>query len=48
MLPIELVRYRASGDEVHPAFLEPSSPRYLAVAEALIALAESHVDSTLG
>jgi predicted nuclease of restriction endonuclease-like RecB superfamily len=48
MLPIELVRYRASGDEVQPAYLDPASGRYLGVAEALIALAESHVDSTLG
>src|SRR5262249_48882672 len=48
MLPVELLRYRAAGDEVQPAYVEPASPRYLGVAEALIALAESHVDSTLG
>jgi predicted nuclease of restriction endonuclease-like RecB superfamily len=48
MLPVELLRYRAAGDEVQPAYVDPASPRYLGVAEALIALAESHVDSTLG
>ena len=48
MLPVELLRYRAAGDEVHPAFLDPASPRYLRIAEALIALAESHVGATLG
>jgi predicted nuclease of restriction endonuclease-like RecB superfamily len=48
MLPVELVRYRASGDEVQPAYLDSASVRYLGIAEALIALAESHVDSTLG
>ncbi len=48
MLPVELLRYRAVGDEVQPAVVDPASPRYLQVAEALIALAESHVGSTLG
>ncbi len=48
MLPVELLRYRAAGDEVQPALVDPASPRYLGVAEALIALAESHVGSTLG
>ena len=31
-----------------PAALDPASPRYLRIADALIALAEAHVDSTLG
>src|ERR687886_796491 len=48
MLPIALVRYRAAGDEVQPAYLETTSARYLGIADALIALAESHVGSTLG
>jgi predicted nuclease of restriction endonuclease-like RecB superfamily len=48
VLPVELVRYRAAGDEVQPALLDPASPRYLRIADALIALAESHVGSTLG
>jgi predicted nuclease of restriction endonuclease-like RecB superfamily len=48
MLPVELVRWRAAGDEVHPALLDPASPRYLGVAEAFIALAQAHVGSTLG
>src|SRR5205807_1101238 len=47
MLPVELLRYRAAGDEVQPAVLDLASPRYCRVAEALIALATSHVGSTL-
>src|SRR4051812_13112076 len=48
MLPVELLRYRAAGDEVQPAVVDPVSPRYGRVAEALIALATSYVGSTLG
>jgi uncharacterized protein len=48
MLPVELLRYRAAGDEVQPAVVDPASPRYCRVAEALIALATGHVGSTLG
>jgi predicted nuclease of restriction endonuclease-like RecB superfamily len=48
MLTKDLLRYRVDAGQIRPAFLDPSSPRYLNVARTLIKLCAEHIGKTRG
>jgi len=44
MLTKDLLRYRIDAGQIHPAFLNPGSPRYAQAAQELIVIFGNHLN----